>query len=124
MTSKHAELLLEKYLMDDIKEYVIDEDYIDFYKKDLILSKENEKLIREMLGAKIHDIISVESNDYMPIVSIRAHITFNDKLYSFLATSDVDVEAVILYETDKIFKDICNIYLPEREKEMLKTLSL
>lgn len=124
MTGNHAKLLLEKYLADDVGEYIIDDKYLTFYKGYLEITAEDEKLIREMFGAKIHDIQHVESKEYMPVTSIRAHITFRDKLYCLLAEFNYDVEIIILSETDEVVNDICEIRLPYKEKQMLKTLSL
>jgi hypothetical protein len=120
MTRKHVKLVLEKFLIGEEIEYTIDENYINYYKDNLILTNENESLLREIIGAEINNIFTALGEP----LSIRAHIKFKDKLYSFLAEFDRDVDVLLLSEVDEVIWDICRINLPYFEKEKLKTLSL
>lgn len=123
MTSKHAEILLEKIIQEDVKDYIIDEDYYNFYTDILTLSDEEEERMRYMFGARVHDVFITESNDHYPKINMRAHITFENITYTLLAVFDDDVDVIVLYETEEIIKSICNIQLPKEELRMLKSLS-
>lgn len=117
MTDKHIYLLLEYYIQNGETNYIIDEKYKDFYLSYLNLNEDDNKLIEESYGARIHDIYTFEEGS----INIRGHVTYNNKLYTFLAVFTTEFEIYTIYEVDEIIKSICKLSLPEEERVFLKS---
>lgn len=120
MTDKHIFLLLEYYIQNGETNYIIDEKYKEFYTSYLNLDEENNNLLQESYGAKIHDIFTL-IEDKGDKINIRGHVIHNNKLYTFLAVFKTEFEIYTIYEVDEVIRSICKLGLPEEEMKLLKS---